>query len=306
MVKIVKLHKQSNTRKINITGGVDSSKYFIQCKDVEHINDWLRNASVLNYSTERAIVTALLDDTRFQKQMNVIVKISQSSTIDKEYAIAEKIKTARIPGFILFICKLQCNDNLQRYNNNPRGVQLCSGQSEDVQNLLVMPYISGGSMRAYAWESHSPKQLVSCLTQLVLSLASAFQQIGLLHSDIHLDNVLLRHTRKKTILYDTYGEVATEGLQVVIMDFDKSFIGVDKKHTAEFYKDIQKIFFELMYTMRLNFTNQEIINSFLNSKIFSNSPPLEDVNLLIQYINGIVSVNKKSAPSLTYNPNPFA
>ena len=88
------------------------------------------------------------------------------------------------------------------------------------------------------------------------------------------------------------------------MDFDKSFIGIERKNTSEFYKDIQKIFYELMYTMRLTFINQEKIMKLLNDKVFYN-PPLTDINELLLLVNNIDLVTKKPDASLIYNPNEF-
>ena len=299
---MVKLYKKSNTRKYRFDGGVDASKYFIQCKDSKDIEQWLINTNPFDINQERAIVTALLQDERFISNTKVIVKISESTTIEKEYNIANKLKN--IPGFILFICKLHCKDNIDRYKTKIPNTKICSNNQEDrLNNLLIMPYISGGSMRSYNWVNNDIK-LKSCISQLIISLMLAFEQYGFLHSDIHLDNVLLRETQKEFIKYSDTLNIKSENLQICIMDFDKSFICIERSNTSEFYKDIQKIFYELMYTMRLIFTNQEKIMKLLNDKVFGN-PSLTDVNEVLKLINGINSVNKKPEAPLTYNPNLF-
>jgi len=311
---MVRLYKESNTRRYGLKGGVDTDKYFIKCKDTRDINEWLQDTRVYEYSQERAIITALLNDERFHRSMNVVVKISESATIDKEYDIASKLKD--IPGFILFICKTKCYDNLDKYKNpknQTKKIEICINNSDKdtsiskdvrMQNLLVMPYISGGSFRKYNWETHD-KQFISCILQLILSLAEAFYTFGFIHSDIHLDNILLRPTKKQSVIYSIFNEqVQIDGLQICIMDFDRSFIGVNKKSTSEFYKDIQKIFNELLYTIRLTFTDQEIIMNFLNNRIFKDTP-LDDIRQLLQMIKTIKSVKYKPVQSTIYNPNIF-
>jgi hypothetical protein len=295
---MVKLYKKSNTRKYKFIGGVETEKYFIQCKNTEDISKWLINTNPLDINQERAIIEALLQDERFISNLKVIVKISESSTIEKEYNIANILKI--IPGFILFICKMSCKDNIDRYKSKIQNTTICSNNENDnSHNLLIMPYISGGSMRAYNWINNDNK-LISCLSQLIISLMLAFEQFGFLHSDIHLDNVLLRETQKETIKYNDNYNIKTERLQICIMDFDKSFIGVERSNTSEFYKDIQKIFYELMYTMKLNFINQKEIMKFLNDRVFENTS-LKDINQLLILVNGINSVNKRPDAPLIYN-----
>jgi len=215
---------------------------------------------------------------------NFVVKLSESLTIRKEYDISQALKD--IPGFIAFI--------FVRRSDNP---------ADPETNLLVMPYISGGSMRAYKWDGH-PDQLVACLLQLIASLATAFTQNGFLHSDIHLDNVLLRPTKKTSFIYSSFGKVPAVGYQVCIMDFDRSFIGVNRIYTAEFYKDIQKVFHELTYTMRLDYTHQANIAAFLNERAYHNAP-MDDLQQLLAMLRTITSVSTRQMPTLVYNPSVY-
>lgn len=295
---MVRLHKQSNTKRYNIKGGVQTSKFFIQCQDPANIEEWLTNSEPIDVNLERAIVKAVIQDDRVTAT-NVVVKLSESLTIQKEYDISQALKDT--PGFIAFICVTMCRDDLRRYHTS---VKFCSDNPTDPEtNLLVMPYISGGSMRAYKWDGH-PDQLVACLLQLIASLATAFTQHGFLHSDIHLDNVLLRPTKKTSFIYASFGKVPAVGYQVCIMDFDRSFIGVNRTHTAEFYKDIQKVFHELTYTMRLDYTHQANIAAFLNERAYHNAP-MDDLHQLLAMLRTITSVFTRQMPTLVYNPSVY-
>jgi len=299
---MVKLYKQSSNRKNKFIGGIETEKYFIECKPTRDIEKWLTQTNPIDIKKERAIIEALLQDERFQKDLKVIVKMSESKTIEKEYDIANKLKN--IPGFILFICKMSCKDNLDRYIH--KNIKICSQNDTDhLYNLLIMPYISGGSMRVYNFID-KPDKLISCLSQLIVSLFLAFKEHGFLHTDIHLDNVLLRKTKKINIKYNDI-EIKSEGLQICIMDFDLSFIGVDiKQNISLFYKDIQKIFYELDYKMKLEFTNQKEIMKLIEFKINNTASTLKlDVNDILELVKNITYVNKQPEPTLKYNPNIF-
>ena len=177
-----------------------------------------------------------------------------------------------------------------------------------MHSLLVMPYLSLGSFREFEW--HKPQHLdkfKSCLIQLVVSLYISFQYFGFVHSDIHMDNVMLRTTKKDFIQYpfieDSRNTVATFGMQICIMDFDKSFINCDRNDSSIFYRDIRRIFTEITTTMSLKFSKWNAILNFLTQAESEPSYVASDVFEIVSIIQDISYVTKTEPKILKYDPN---
>jgi hypothetical protein len=160
-----------------------------------------------------------------------------------------------------------------------------------------MPYFNLGSIRTYDWV-HYPDQLKSALKQLILSLYFAFIQHGFLHNDIHLDNVLISRTQKQIISYnDTYA-ISTNGIRIQIMDFDKSFMPVERTEVRALFYDYRRVFLDIEYAAKLEFDQLHSIQSYVQE-----SASLEKIPDLLQRIDGIQSIRKKQPPRMEYKPN---
>ena len=59
-----------------------------------------------------------------------------------------------------------------------------------------------------------------------MSVFMAYQKYGFLHNDMHLDNILVKKTKKETIEYENR-KIKTYGYKIVIMDFESSLINVE-------------------------------------------------------------------------------
>lgn len=229
-----------------------------------------------------------------------VVKIGSADTIRKEYRIGDVIKD--IPGFIHFICLMTCNDNLTRYKVD-RNSMICSNNPNDrLKNVLVMPLIPLGSFRKYSWHNNDVNQFKHCMKQLFMSLYFAFMKHGFLHTDIHLDNVLLKRTRKQFI---TYGEdnIPTSGLEVCIMDFENAFMPIDINQTHLFFQDIARIIYDIRLTMMLRFNTFQALEMHIN-KCMSADIQI-DIKTLLSFVDGIQSIEKEEIKVLQYNPNVF-
>lgn len=293
----MKLEKNSDTRRYRVKGGAE--KYYIQCSPEK-----LKEADFIHVNKERAIVKALLKDGVVRTNAHVVVKIGESATIQKEWEIGSKIQKT-IPGFMKYICKLECHDNIDQYSSRPKNI--CTNNADDpMMHVLVMPYISGGSMREYDWENRGDK-FKSCLKQLICSLVTAFEKYGFLHTDIHLGNVLVRETKKTEIVYaDLNVTIPTYGVQICIMDFEHAFIGVDRKYTSEFYKDMNHALSDIIHTLKLQFDGFDQIYRYVVSGMFMTDRPVRDILRLLLLIDHM-EYRGKSKPfmSLEYDPNGF-
>jgi len=154
-------------------GKRSAEKYYISCKDP---NNWLKEPDALDVNATRAIIKALISDGVARKNPQVVIKIGVSQTIAKEYQIAERLKD--IPGFIRFICLMQCHDDIQRYRQPEHVTRaICSQDAKDpMNNVLVMNFLSIGSMRNYPFYLKDVQVFKSCMKQLILSLYFAFNQ----------------------------------------------------------------------------------------------------------------------------------
>ena len=270
------------------SSSIESSteKYHIFCKNL----DLLRLIETIHINKERAILKALLENKSKLKRAEFVVKIGTGETISKEYTIGTKLYR-EIPGFIEYYCLIKCTDSLDKYKEKLDN-KLCTDNKKDqMMNILVMPYISAGSMRSFDWNETNMDLFRSCLKQLFISLYIAFNMFGFLHTDIHLGNVLMKPTTAKNVMYFNTA-VPLYGYKIVIMDFEHSFIGVDKKETGYFYKDIGHILDDVGYHLELNFVQMPEIYTFVTSRYLKQS----NIDDFVQVINQI--------DSLTFIPKP--
>lgn len=262
-------------------------KYYIHCKESS-----IQHPSSLHINNERAIIKALLEDGIRRKNQHIVIKIGPSETLKKEYLIGQILKY--IPGFIRYICAMTCNDDLTRYSEDPQA-KICHGSSTDpMMNVIIMPYFNIGSVRTYDWINHL-NQFKSALKQIVLSLYFAFSQHGFLHNDIHLDNVLLSHTQKETIHYDNIFNIPTYGIRIQIMDFDKSFIPVDRNEVRALFYDYRRVLLDIEFAAKLEFEQLHTMQRYVEE-----SASLDRIQGLLQFIDNIQSIRKKQPPRLEY------
>lgn len=293
-------------------GGNPSQKYFIPCKDKNETGVWLKNVLAMHVNARRAIAKALISDGVARGHDQVVVKVGESATLKKEYDIAMVLRD--IPGFIKFVCAMTCNDSLRRYSTNSQTDFVCSGDTKDPEmTVLVMPFMSMGSMRHYDWLGHggNVSTFRNCLKQVLCSLYFAFVNHGFLHSDTHLDNVLLKPTKQRVF---TYKDASSNkefrlqlegGLKVVIMDFEMSFLGVNRSNTCAFFRDIQHIFYDIKYTLKLAFDGQQAIDSMLHNWTYDTAVTPEVMWQLFPVIDQISDIRSTRIIVARYDPNVF-
>lgn len=275
-------------------GKRDAEKYFVVCGDPATT---LLHPNALDVNHERAIVHALLADGIVRKNTKVVVKIGHSNGIRKDYEVGRTLRD--IPGFLHAICLMSCKDDIRRYKDNPRA-HICShDQTHAEANVLVMPYIPLGSFRNHPWHERSVEAFQSCFRQLVMSLYYAFVQHGCLHTDIHLDNVLLKRTRKTHLTYASH-VVPTHGIEVVIMDFENAFMPVDRKLTHLLFLDMARVVEDMTYTMRLRFSGQDDMERYMQDRKYKDTEiHIDEVLAMIERIS---HVQKEAIPVATYDP----
>jgi serine/threonine protein kinase len=279
-------------------------KYFIQCSP-----DQLHSTEFKEWKedTKRAIFTALLNHPSIHPHQEVVLKLQESETIMKEYQYAERLKD--IHGFIRMICMIKCRDNPFHYSMPFKNKHVCKGTQQDPEvSILVMPYLSMGSFRKYTgWIKH-PLKFRACFLQIAWSLYEAYIHHGFIHTDIHLDNILLKRTSKKEIRYAMSPiPIPTEGLSICIMDFGNSMMPVSQEKNIHFFwKDIHRIVSDMKYSMYLQFENMKTMDMFLAERSFYH-PKLyshfqTDFKTFIQWIESIQTLIENKPKPLVYSP----
>ena len=314
-----------------------SNKYNINCLSLETHPDTIDIKKIVKNKSDISILEALINTTK-QKNIvnnksnhkNIVVKIgSTKRTIEKEYKIGKTLEAQNIIGFIIYMCLFNCFDNT--YYNIKEDIQkpLCSAKhiDENEKVVLIMPYIAEGSIKNFNWTLEKFDILKSVLLQSVMSLFLAYHKLGFLHNDIHLDNILIKKTKKQYIEYeydtimkhngktnDTNNiKIPTNGYKIVILDFDSSMINLDKDIGIEFYwSNLENMLSRINTDLKTK--SGDIINmvdlaknilSFISKQKQSKGHYFETLKLLDMINTSTIKLINNPITSFTYNPNIF-
>jgi len=265
--------------------------YFATCEDritreMPSTNEWLTITGQIESTNARdlsRVLTGILD-----KRKAVAIKISTAKLLDKENTIYTLVKT--VPGFLTPYCYFKCSPG-------------------DSMGVLVLPYMEEGSMRNYNWTAlTSPNVLRSCLQQVVCSLIQAYTLKGIIHNDMHVDNVLLRKTKKHAIEYTIEGRkisVPTNGYAIAIMDFDMAFNErpTDRgRASGPVYDDILHAIFDVQFQSRMIDVRNDtgVFNTITNLK--ETTPIGYDACVRILSDIEKIEYTPKHARSFVYDP----
>lgn len=126
-------------------------------------------------------------------------------------------------------------------------------------------------MRNYKWSLENTNILKSLLKQCIISLMHAY-----------LDNIMCKKTKTGHIKYRDL-EIETRGYKIVIMDFDLSFIGVNREEGIEYYwSNLINLFSRIDFDLNgaIIPLNNIVILSFINNSKIKNYDPKKTVELL--------------------------
>lgn len=253
--------------------GNSTTKYVVTCQDritstSPSTNEWLTLVGTLKPPKQTDIHRIL--EGILEKRKRVAVKLSDSPSIYKEYRIARELHD--IPGFIRPMCYFECDDSYTEFPSKER-TALCRGPGLSMK-ILVLPFLEEGSMRSYSWDKKPAAVLHACLLQCVCSLLQAYESKGILHSDTHLDNVLLKKTTVGEVEYMLGGHrvtVPTQGYLIAIMDFELALSEVltnRGRAIGQVYDDILHAVFDLRYNDSTDIVGDtELITSLMALKI---------------------------------------
>jgi serine/threonine protein kinase len=171
-----------------------------------------------------------------------IIKVGRSLIIEKEYEIAKLLKSIThthfraINSFIRYIYYFLSNDELKKNHIH-----------NNLNKVLVMPYYMKGSIGKYNWNIDNFHLLKSLLKEIFIALNTAYDLIGFIHNDTHLDNFLISDENK-----------------VVIMDFENSLIDETRNNYRILYFGFSQILIELKIKAKLDIYNIKDIIEYVN------------------------------------------
>jgi len=245
-------------RLLKQTGGLsrspNSAKYHVQTCSPEWIRieeeiKRVQNARDIDIQKSQ-ILRGIMSDKA------VMIKIGDSRDLDNEYAASQIVKGLK--GFIKFYCFFTCDDDFREYFKGKR-LSICKGPGSSMK-VIVMPYFPMGSVASYAWTPENVGILNSCLYTACLYYIDAFKEKRFIHNDFHAANILLKHTKQRTLDFHDGITVTLMGVRPWIGDFEKSAIGNGSAIDYENFKyDIGKLFL-LLPSLIPNIARSTIFN----------------------------------------------
>ena len=293
----------------------ETSKYYINCDELPKEANSITNEQLITYNRQDdvEIYKALIDFSKYNKKnKHIVIKIGyKDKRIYHEFHIGTLLYKSKIPGFIKYICVLSCDDVEQSTTKGEHN-NICTNRTN--KEILLMPFIHGSAVANRKWSIEDINIIKSVLKQIILSCFHAFDTIGFIHNDLHMENVFMKSTTQSAI---HYGELATAtyGYKIVIMDFDKSFVNTtqnseyNKQYTYKHWNDMERVFLEFSIVMLDNGlqipTIYENIIPFIVIASIDEIDYKSSLDLLDMIDNITIVLRPKLQAPASYNPNIF-
>jgi len=304
-----------------------ANKYHIDCDELEKnpsIIPVIFNKVIKNKNDTTILQSIITDKSITQKHKNIVVKIGKvNRTIEKEFNIGKKLEEGKLTGFINYICLFNCYDNtydnIEEKNNNLEPLCSAKKKEENLKTVLIMPYINEGSIKNFKWNNDKYDALKSVISQTIMSVFMAYQLCGFLHNDLHLDNILVKKTKKETFNYKFKDEdknkdieinIKSHGYKIVIMDFENSMLVIkDKDGLRTYWSNLLNMIFRLHNDLK-NEDNDNIRIDDLNLISFlqkqeSSKGSIMNTFILLDMIKDIKFIIIKQQSKPIYDPNIF-
>jgi len=219
------------------------SKFVINCKAITSesptTSGWLDHIAALqiipDHKALRMPHKKILEGI-FENRRRVVVKVANDTqTLHNEWDIYQQLASLKIPGILKYYCYFTCNDTLTRIITDQHTV--CNGPGNNTQ-VLVMDYVNAPSLKNYDWRTTTIDAMRSCIKQVILTAIEGFLACQFIHGDLHLDNVLVKQTKKAMIHYPLTDVILpVNGLCTKLMDLEDSSVG--KKNVLQLCKELK-------------------------------------------------------------------
>ena len=307
-----------------------ANKYHIDCNELEKnpsIIPIIFNKVIKNKNDTTILQSIITDKSITKNNRNIVVKIGKvNKTIEKEYNIGKKLENEKLNGFINYICLFNCYDNtydnIEGKSNNIK--ELCSAKKEEenLKTVLIMPYINEGSIKNFKWNKDKYDALKSVILQTIMSIFTAYQLCGFIHNDLHLDNILVKKTKKETFNYKLKDEkdknkdieinIKVDDYKIVIMDFESSVFVIKNKDGLEFYwNNLYNMIIRFNYDLKNDDEDNVLIDdldnitSFIRKQEKTKSSIMNTLILLDMIKDAKFIIKKQIKNKLIYDPNIF-
>lgn len=279
-----------------------SSKYFInydkKLKDTNFVTQgWLQVLKRLkptNFDDKNRVLLGVLE-----KRDEIVIKISNSNTLKKEYEFGKLLKT--LPGFMKYITYFECEDDYKKYPGSKD--YLCESDGKSMA-VLVMPYVRNGSMYDFEWTKDNLELLKSCIRQTMLSMMIAFDKFQFIHNDTHTKNIMLCNTTIKTLSYDfSFGQIQIpcNKYKTVFMDFENSLRGDNINFV---YNDMGRLCADINYNMKLHISGLIEMMTYFHT-LRGKQLTRDIVDTVLKKIDKLEWGGTLVMPNFGYNPNRF-
>lgn len=128
----------------------------------------------------------------FENNKNVVLKLAENDFfINKEYIISKYLYDNGYDGFVRFLCKFSCQDNLSKYSKIDENVYVCDSNGKVKITALLMNEFELGSIKNYHWTKDNIDILKDLLKQTLTVLFKVSKETGFIHKDLHADNIMI-------------------------------------------------------------------------------------------------------------------
>lgn len=300
-----------------------ANKYHINCNELEKTPNMIPIIldKVIKNKNDITILQSILKNTSITEiNKHIVVKIGKvNKTIEKEYRVGKFLEKNKLSGFINYICLFSCYDNTYENIELKNNKELCSAKKEEdnMKTVLIMPYVQEGSIRTFKWNTDKYDALKSVLLQTVSTVFIAYQVCGFIHNDLHLDNILIKKTKKESINYTTdiptiNITIKTYGYKIVIMDFESAMLVIKNKDTiSTYWNNLLNMISRLHYDLknkdgdRVAIIDLTDITSFIEKQETSKGSIMNTIQLLDMIRNIKIVSREQIKNKLIYNPNIF-
>ena len=279
--------------------------------DGENTNDWLAVQAQLISSNDdpTGVRKAGLLKWLFEKNKPVVIKYSTAELIKSDYEIAHLLHKAKLPNLIKYICDFECNEDLPNIvkRNFQTKPYLCERTGPDRLKAIVMSYYPLGSINDYDWTQSNFADYINLIKQACFAVLYAYETVGFIHGDFHLDNILIKPTKRRAINYGTSIQLPIGSKYAVIMDFERSTIVAPEhreEHRSRVYKSIKNLIMLALNEKDNATVSFKVNDATMEGRMFlynigqfeSQNPPIttEIFSKIGKYIDMIVPYDKNN------------